>query len=89
MQYEKHSFQFLTMDITIIWYTLHGHHPGDVAEHRARAPWYLTKTNPSFADMQAKLRRTIIATQFHPGQAQTPTTREITQVQQAWAAAGL
>jgi hypothetical protein len=82
-------FQFLAMTLTIIWYALHGHHPGDVDEHRARAPWYLTKTTPSFADMLAKLRRVIIASQFHPGQGRTPTPREITQVQQAWAVAGL
>jgi len=82
-------FQFLTMSLAIVWYALHGHHPDDVTEHRARAPWYLTKTTPSFADMLAKLRRAIIAAQFHPGQGQTPTTREIAQVQQAWAAAGL
>ncbi|MGH2844154.1 MAG: IS701 family transposase, partial [Solirubrobacteraceae bacterium] len=61
-------FQFLAMTLTICWYALHGHHPADVDEHRARAPWYLTKTTPSFADMLAKLRRVIIATQFHPGQ---------------------
>ena len=82
-------FQFLAMDLTIIWYALHGHHPDDVAEHRQRSPWYLTKTTPSFGDMLAKLRRVIIASQFHPGQGSTPTPREITQVQQAWAAAGL
>jgi SRSO17 transposase len=82
-------FQFLAMSLTIIWYALHGHHRSDVAEHRARAPWYLTKTTPSFADMLAKLRRAIIASQFHPGQGRNPTTREITQVQEAWAAAGL
>ncbi|MGB0091781.1 MAG: hypothetical protein WBP81_04525, partial [Solirubrobacteraceae bacterium] len=58
-------------------------------EHRQRAPWYLTKTAPSFADMLAKLRRVIIATQYHPGQGRTPTPREIMHVQQAWAAAGL
>jgi SRSO17 transposase len=82
-------FQFLTMTIAIIWYALHGHHPDDVAEHRARAPWYQSKTNPSTSDMLAKLRRTIIATQYHPEQGQTPTPAEITQVQHAWAAAGL
>jgi hypothetical protein len=31
----------------------------------------------------------IIAGQSHPGQGQTPTPREISQAQQAWAAAGL
>lgn len=82
-------FQFLAMDITIIWYALHGHHPDIVSEHRARAPWYLTKRTPSFQDMLSKLRRVIIASQFQPEQARTPTTLEISQVQQAWAAAGL
>ena len=60
--------------ITITCYTLHGRHPDDVGEHRARAPWYLTKTNPSFADMLAKLRRTISPTRFTRSAAQpTPT----------------
>lgn len=82
-------FQFLAMTLTIIWYALAGHHPNDVAEHRHRAPWYLTKTTPSFADMLVKLRRVIIASQFHPGQLSAPTPQQITQVQHAWAAAGL
>jgi hypothetical protein len=82
-------FQFLTMSLAIIWYALSGHHPDVVAEHRSRAPWYLTKTTPSFADMLAKLRRVIIACQFHPGRGRTPTPAEITQVHQAWAAGGL
>jgi hypothetical protein len=65
-------FQFLAMSITIIWYALHGHHPDDVTERRALAPWYLSKTNPSFADMLAKLRRTIIADQYSPGRLRAP-----------------
>jgi hypothetical protein len=80
-------FGFLTMTLTILWYALHGHHPDVVAEHRARAPWYLSKTNPSVADMLAKLRRTIIAAQYPPRHANAPTPHEITAVQQAWAAA--
>ncbi len=82
-------FQFLCMTLTIIWYALSGHHPDDVKAHRRRSPWYLTKTSPSFADMLAKLRRVIIASQFHPGQGCTPKPAEIAQVQEAWAAAGL
>jgi hypothetical protein len=82
-------FQFLAMSLTITWYAVHGHHPDDVAEHRQRSPWYLTKTTPSFADMLAKLRRVIIAAQFHPGRGCAPTPREIRSVQQAWAGAGL
>ena len=82
-------FQFLAITITILWYTKHGHHPDVLAEHRARAPWYLTKTSPSFADIQAKTRRVIIAAQYQPQRPQTPTTQEINDVQHAWAAAGL
>jgi len=82
-------FQFLAMTLTITWYSLHGHHPDVVAEHRARAPWYLSKANPSTADMLAKLRRTIIATQYHPRRTAQPSPAQITQVQHAWAAAGL
>lgn len=77
-------FQFLTMTLTICWYALHGHHPDDVAERRARAPWYLSKTNPSFADMLAKLRRTIIADQYSPGRLRAPYQQKITAIRQAW-----
>lgn len=80
-------FAFLTMTLTILWYALYAHHPDVVAEHRARAPWYLSKTNPSVADMLAKLRRTIIAAQYQPRHAAAPTPQEITAVQHAWAAA--
>ena len=77
-------FQFLTMTLTICWYALHGHHPDDVAERRARAPWYLSKTNPSFADMLAKLRRIIIADQYSPGRLRAPYQQKITAIQRAW-----
>jgi hypothetical protein len=82
-------FQFLCMTLTTVWYAEAGHHPDVVSAHRARAPWYRSKTNPSTADMLAKLRRTIIAAQYRPGQVSTPTPAEITHVQHAWAAAGL
>ena len=60
------------MTLTFIWYALSGHHPADVDEHRQRSPWCPTKTTPSFADMLAKLRRVIIAGQFHPGRGCAP-----------------
>jgi hypothetical protein len=37
-----------------------------VTEHGDRAPWYVTKTQPSTADMIAKLRRVLIAAQYRP-----------------------
>lgn len=62
--------QFLTMTITIICYALHGHHPDDAQQHRDIAPWYLSKTNPSFQDMLAKLRRSIISSPYSSCQRQ-------------------
>ena len=49
--------------------------------------WYRTKTNPSTADMLAKLRRTIIAAQYSPGRLRSPYREKINAIQQAWAAA--
>ena len=81
-------FGLLCMSLTIIWYALHGHSPTDVAEHHfARAPWYRTKTNPSTADMLAKLRRTIIVARYFPGPLRAPYREKINAIQQAWAAA--
>ena len=79
-------FQFLTMTLTIAWYALHGHNPDDIDQHRTLRPWYLAKTNPSFADMLAKLRRTIIADQYSPGRLRAPYRQKISAIQQAWAA---
>ncbi|MFD9286580.1 transposase [Streptomyces mirabilis] len=82
-------FGLYCYSITVVWYALHGHHPNDAADHRARAPWYTTKTDPSFADMLAKLRRVIIAARFLPITPGQPTGAEIQAVHQAWAHAGL
>lgn len=75
--------------ITIVWYTLHGHHPSDVAERRTRSPWYVTKSEPSFADMAAKLRSVMIAARFSVTDPGRPTSDEIHAVQHAWAAASV
>jgi len=40
-------FGMLTMSLVVIWYGLHGHHPDDVTDRRARQPWSTTKTEPS------------------------------------------
>jgi hypothetical protein len=57
-------FQLACQAIAACWYATAGHHPGDVADHRAPAPWYTTKAQPSTADMAGKLRRVIIAARF-------------------------
>jgi hypothetical protein len=82
-------FALYCYTIVVIWYTLHGHAPADVADRRERQPWYTTKTEPAFADMVAKLPRTIIAARFSPIAAGKPTDAEFRAVQHAWAQAGL
>jgi hypothetical protein len=56
----------------------------DVADHRARAPWYTTKAQPSTADMAAKLRRVIIAARFKASRPDQPTPEEISVLRLAW-----
>jgi hypothetical protein len=80
-------FGMLTMSLVYCWYALYGHHPDDAADRRAAAPWYATKTEPSFADMLAKLRRTIIAARFLPKHQGQPTPEQINAVHRAWATA--
>jgi hypothetical protein len=67
------------------WYATDGHDPADVTSHRARSPWYTTKTQPSTADMAAKLRRVIIAARFRPSHPDQPTREEIHLIRLAWA----
>jgi hypothetical protein len=73
--------------LVVLWYALHGHKPAIVAQRRLSAPWYLAKTDPSFADMLTTLRRTIIAARFLGSRPAQPTNAEIRQVQHAWALA--
>jgi hypothetical protein len=61
-----------------------GHHPSDVAGHRARAPWYRTKAQPSTADMIAKLRQVLIAAKYQPVHPGKPTPGEIHAIRLAW-----
>ena len=77
-------FQLACQAIATTWYATAGHDPADVADHRARAPWYTTKAQPSTADMLAKLRRVIIAARFKPSRPAQPTREEIHAIRLAW-----
>ena len=77
-------FQLACQAITTCWYATAGHHPADVADHRARAPWYTTKAQPSTADMAGKLRRVIIAAKFPVSHPDQPTREEINIIRLAW-----
>jgi len=80
-------FEFLAYSLVILWYALYGHHPEDVTDRRARSPWYTTKTEPSFEDILAKLRRTLIAARFIPDSPAQATPEQIRAVHLAWEAA--
>jgi len=77
-------FQLACQAIAACWYATAGHDPADVAEHRARAPWYASKAQPSTADMAAKLRRVIIAARFKASRPDQPTPEEISVLRLAW-----
>ena len=80
-------FALFTQSIVIIWYHLAGHSPAITRDRRNRAPWYAAKTCPAYIDMIVKLRRILIAAQFHPGVPCQPTPEEIHAVHLAWAQA--
>ena len=42
-------FQLACQAIAVTWYAAVGHDPPDAEDHRARAPWYITKVRPSTA----------------------------------------
>ncbi len=77
-------FGLACQTLAVCWYATAGHQPADVTEHRARRPWYRTKTNPSTADMLTKLRRVLIATRFQLARPEQPTQAEIQTIRLAW-----
>jgi hypothetical protein len=77
-------FQLACQALATAWYATAGHDPADVADHRARAPWYTTKAQPSTADMLAKLRRVLIAARFRASHHGQPTPEEIHAIRLAW-----
>jgi hypothetical protein len=78
-------FGLMTQSIVVVWYAQHGHSPDIVNDRRARAPWYRTKTHPSYLDMLVKLRRVLITARFRAGTTQPPIPEETLELQLAWA----
>ena len=77
-------FMLACQALAVCWYATAGHHPADVEARRIDAPWYTSKTEPSTADMTAKLRRVIIATRFKPVHPHQPEPAEIHAIRLAW-----
>ena len=78
-------FELVISTLAICWYAVAGHQPGDVTAVRQLAPWYRSKTQPSVADMIAKLRRVIIVAQFQREHPEPVSPREISILRLAWA----
>jgi len=77
-------FGLLTQTLVVTWYATAGHHPDDVTDRRAAAPWYTTKTHPAYHDMIIKLRRALITARFRAGTTRKPTPEETHAVLLAW-----
>jgi hypothetical protein len=77
-------FQLACQAVATAWYATAGHHPADVEDHRARAPWYTRKAQPSTADILTKLRRVLIAARFRASHPDQPTPEEIHTIRLAW-----
>jgi DDE superfamily endonuclease len=77
-------FGLVCQTLAVCWYATAGNDPADVAEHRARAPWYRTKTHPSTADMLGKLRRVLVAARFRCVRPEQPTPAELQAIRLAW-----
>lgn len=77
-------FGLLIGSLAVCWYASAGHHPDDVEAARELAPWYREKSQPSVLDMLAKLRRVIIAAQFHHSHPQPATPQEMDILRLAW-----
>lgn len=78
-------FGLIASTLVICWYASAGYHSDDVEGVRALSPWYRDKTQPSVADMHAKLRRVIIAAQFRRTDTEPATPAEIHTMRLAWA----
>src|SRR5271165_763989 len=77
-------FMLACQALAVTWYATAGHSPADTAARRLDAPWYTGKTEPSTADMTAKLRRVIIAAKFKPLRSDQPKPEEIHAIRLAW-----
>jgi hypothetical protein len=77
-------FMLACQALAVCWYATAGHHPADAEARRRNAPWYTAKTEPSTADMTAKLRRVIIAARFKRLHADQPEPAEIHAIPLAW-----
>jgi hypothetical protein len=57
-------FGFLVQSLLILWYARSGYDPAGITRRRLLCPWYRTKTEPSAADMLARLRREFLKARF-------------------------
>jgi DDE superfamily endonuclease len=71
---------FLVYALVVISYLRTGTPEADVRRARKLAPWYLHKTEPSFADMLAFARRELWASRFKRHRLLGPVSHKVTEV---------
>jgi hypothetical protein len=72
----------ITQSLVQLWYTAHG--ADSVTTRRDEAPWYQSKTRPSYLDMIVQLRRAMIAAKILDHSPHQPTPQQIHDVCLAW-----
>jgi hypothetical protein len=77
-------FALACQTLTTLWYATAGHDDADITDRRQQQPWYTSKTQPSTADMIAKLRRVLIAAKYRPSHPDQPTPAEMHTLRLAW-----
>jgi len=71
---------FLVYALVVLAYLRAGTPEADVRRARKLAPWYLHKTEPSFADMLASARRELWASRFKQHRLLGPVSKKVTEV---------
>ncbi len=78
---------FLAYALVLLWYFQHGDPSQDVALARREAPWYVHKTDPSFADMLVALRRTLWMQRLTAHPSRGGLSEKVEPFLQSWALA--
>jgi hypothetical protein len=77
-------FGLLCSSLLVVWSAQHGQPTGDVAAHRARAPWDRTKHAVSVADLLTAFRRALLAAQSPASPQVAPGLEQLLGLQATW-----
>lgn len=77
-------FTLICQTLAIIWFATAGHYPDDVTARCLDAPLYTTRTEPSTADLIARLRRVLITARFQQPRPDQPALADTHVMRLAW-----